>query len=560
MRKTLLSFSLLTTFGVVPSLVGETPIVVEPPSATAVEQPMPIAPPVEAENPAVPGTVTPPVESPAPAVPGVVTPPVQTTVVAEVGPLPMVNEFQGEEIGAVLRLLARQGGINLVVSDQVQGTITMRLEGLTPLEAIRVVVTAKGLIMDQIDRVYYIKTPAEKQREPTESGHFTFSYASADKVLDLVKSQIQCGIPPQCDVRTNTIYYRDFKSNMANLELFLESIDRPTTQVMIEARLVEVNANPNQNYGINWSGVLGGSERAKAFSLSGAQEIKVDGNGGAAVTLGDMMFNAWGNGPGGMAAAAGQLAILTAPQMTATLRLLNEDSDAEFLANPRVVTANNLEAKIEIVRNQPVPQLNFNEQTATAVFGGFIDKNFGNTLYVKPTINKDDFVTLQVRPKISNKVGDATFTFANSQVSSPIIDERSLESTVLIRSGDTLAIGGLLQDETTKQRAKVPVLGDIPILGYVFQERMNSRRKRNLLVFVTPTIIKQGYGTGLEDQVSGLKNSGEEFADPNGWRNNARGAIRLVPTSNRQIISDHPKPGMPPVPARRVKTSSAVRR
>ncbi len=79
---------------------------------------------------------------------------------------------------------------------------------------------------------------------------------------------------------------------------------------------------------------------------------------------------------------------------------------------------------------------------------------------------------------------------------------------------------------------------------------LNARTKRNLLVFVTPTIIKQGYGTGLEDQVSGLHHSGDEFADPNGWRNNAKGAIRLVPTSNRQIAADYPKPGVAPAPKR----------
>ena len=80
--------------------------------------------------------------------------------------------------------------------------------------------------------------------------------------------------------------------------------------------------------------------------------------------------------------------------MSVTLRLLNEDADAEFLANPRVVTADNMQAKIEIIRNQPVPQLNFNEQTATAVFGGFQDKKFGNTLIVTPSVNKDNFITL----------------------------------------------------------------------------------------------------------------------------------------------------------------------
>ena len=175
--------------------------------------------------------------------------------------------------------------------------------------------------------------------------------------------------------------------------------------------------------------------------------------------------------------AAGQFAILTVPQMSATLRLLNEDSDAEFLANPRVVTADNQQAKIEITRNQPVPQLNFNEQTAPAVFGGFQDKNFGNTLLVRPLVNKDNFITLMVKPEISNKVGDQTFVFGGATVASPIIDTRSLDSNVLIKSGDTLAIGGLLQDEQTKARNKVPVLGDVPIVGYFFQERLERENE-----------------------------------------------------------------------------------
>jgi len=145
-------------------------------------------------------------------------------------------------------------------------------------------------------------------------------------------------------------------------------------------------------------------------------------------------------------------------------------------------------------------------------------------------------------------------------VTSPVIDKRTLDSNVLIRSGDTLAIGGLLQDEVTKGRTKVPILGDIPILGYAFQEKLNSRVKRNLLVFVTPTIIKQGYGTGLESQVSGLNHSGEEYADPNGWRNNAKGAIRAIPTSQRSIAADLPKPGVAKAPEKiGYKTSAAAR-
>ncbi len=494
-----------------------------------------------------------------------------------------VREFQGDDVGQVLRLLARQAKINMVVSEAVTGTVTMRLEDVTALQAIAIIVKAKSLFMDQIDNVYYIKTGAERTAEPTESDSYQFSYGRSKDIAPLLASQLSSKEPPQVDERTNTIFFRETRSNIDNVRKMLVQIDKPTKQVMIEARLVEVTANPRQSYGINWAGVVGGSASPQTFKLGGSslgtpdtnklvpsQTVINPGTAGqttvpnfdsngipiqgvttgtlgapalAGFTLNDFLRTAEG-------AAAGQFAILSIPQMSATLRLLNEDSDAEFLANPRIVTADNMEATIKIVRNQPVPQLNFNEQTATAVFGGFQDKIFGNTLIVKPSVNKDDYVTLNVKPEISNKVFDQPFTFAGATVSSPVIDTRSLQSNVLIKSADTLAIGGLLQDEVTKGRTKVPVLGDIPILGYLFQERLNSRTKRNLLIFVTPTIIDQHYGTGLEDQVSGLQNSGEEFADPNGWRNNAKGAVRFVPTSNRQLATDYPKPGIAPAPAK----------
>ena len=460
-----------------------------------------------------------------------------------------VREFQGDDVGQVLRLLARQAKINMVVSEAVTGTVTMRLEDVTALQAVAIIVKAKGLFMDQLDNVYYIKTAAERTAEPTESDSYQFSYSRAKEVAPLLASQLASKEPPQVDERTNTLFYRETRSNIDNVRKLLVQIDRPTKQVMIEARLVEVTANPRQSYGINWSGVVGSSTNAKTFTYGANQAVA---GAPGAVTTGDFALGDSSN-PNILGSfgdlALGQFAILSVPQMSLTVRALNEDADAEFLANPRVVTADNQQATIEITRNQPVPQLNFNEQTATAVFGGFLDKKFGNKLVVRPSVNKDNFITLAVKPEISNKVADATFEFAGATVASPIIDTRTLDSNVLIRSGDTLAIGGLLQDEVTKARSKVPILGDIPVLGYLFQEKLNARVKRNLLVFVTPTIIDQNYGTGLEDQVSGVHHTGEEYADPNGWRNNAKGAVRLVPTSNRQVVADYPKPGTPPAPA-----------
>ena len=471
-----------------------------------------------------------------------------------------VREFQGDDVGQVLRLLARQAKVNMVVSDAVTGTVTMRLEDVTALQAISIIVKAKGLFMDKLDNVYYIKTPAEKTAEPTESDSYQFSYARAKDISPLIASQLQSKSPPQIDERTNTMFFSETRSNIDTIRKVLLQIDKPTRQVMIEARLVEVTADPVQAYGINWAGTVGSASAPKTFQYGAptTSSVTAGTNGGPPVTsstfTGTVSPFALGNPAstnlfGSLDKLAfGQFAILSVPQFSATLQALNEDSDAEFLANPRVVTADNQQAKIEVLRNQPIPQLNFNEQTATAVFGGFQDKTFGNTLVVRPSINKDNYITLSIKPEISNKVADFTFTFNGANVTSPIIDKRSLDSNVLIKSGDTLAVGGLLSDQVSKARTKVPILGDIPFLGNAFQSHDNERHKRNLLIFVTPTIIDQHYGTGLEDQVSGLHHTGEEYADPNGWRNNAKGAVRLVPTSNRPLTADYPKPGSPPEP------------
>ena len=540
---------------------------IDPPSAPL----SPLAPPAASGGRSVaPAPIDPPLQSPGTLPSGAAPAPGDGTAAASaagLGTLDLstshVSEFQGDDVSLVLRTLARQAKMNVVVSPAVTGQITLRVENKTPAQVIRIICQANGLIMDDMESVTYIKTVAEKQKEPTESLQYTFSYAKAVDIVPLLKSQLTSADAPQTDVRTNTIFFREGKTNSDKIIQFLKGVDSPTKQVMIEARLVEVTANPKQSYGINWGGVVGSSASPMTVKYGGS-DLPTSLSSGSTVksTNGNFQLNEIlknGSTVSSLAqGVAGQFSILSIPQMALTMRLLNEDSDAEFLSNPRVVAANNQKATIKITRNQPVPQLNFNEQTAQAVFGGFQDKEFGNTLTVTPSINKDQYVSMMVQPEISNKVGDATFTFGGATVASPIIDKRTFDSNVLIRSGDTLAIGGLLQDEITKSSNKVPLLGDIPLFGKMFQEKLNTRTKRNLLVFVTPNIINQGYGTGLEPQISGLKNTGNEFADPNGWRNNARGAIRLKKTADQPLAAQYPAPKSRSIGSK-YKTSAMVR-
>ncbi|HEV3408900.1 MAG TPA: hypothetical protein VG095_01285, partial [Chthoniobacterales bacterium] len=134
-----------------------------------------------------------------------------------------VREFQGDDVGQVLRLLARQAKINMVVSDQIPAntTVTMRLEDVTALQAISIIVKAKGLFMDQIDNVYYIKTAAERTAEPTESDSYQFSYSRAKDTAPLIAAQLQSKDAPQVDERTNTMFYRETRSNIDNIRKML---------------------------------------------------------------------------------------------------------------------------------------------------------------------------------------------------------------------------------------------------------------------------------------------------------------------------------------------------
>ena len=221
--------------------------------------------------PAAPKTAVPQPSTSTPAT--TLAPPAAADSVTESGGVG-VREFQGDDVGQVLRLLARQAKVNMVVSDQVTGTVTMRLEDVTALQAIAIIVKAKGLSLDQLDHVYYIKTPAEKTAEPTESDSYQFSYSRAKEVAPLLASQLASKDPPQFDERTNTIFFRETRSNLDNVRKLLVTIDKPTKQVMIEARLVEVTANPTQSYGIDWSGVVGSASNGKTFSYGAPGSTK----------------------------------------------------------------------------------------------------------------------------------------------------------------------------------------------------------------------------------------------------------------------------------------------
>src|SRR5438552_750072 len=176
--------------------------------------------------------------------------------------------------------------------------------------------------MDQIEHVYYITTAAEKTAEPTESDNYQFSYSRAKEVAPLLASQLSSKEAPQFDERTNTIFFRETRSNIDTVRKLLVTIDKPTKQVMIEARLVEVTANPRQSYGINWAGVVGSSTNAKTFSYGAPATTSGSSTStGGNIPLTDLVLgnannhNILGNFS---QLALGQFAIIRVPQLSAS--------------------------------------------------------------------------------------------------------------------------------------------------------------------------------------------------------------------------------------------------
>jgi len=242
---------------------------------------------------------------------------------------------------------------------------------------------------------------------------------------------------------------------------------------------------------------------------------------------------------------AASTVLLDAGSVNLVMSYLNRDSDTELLSSPRVVTTDNGKAKVAIATQYPIPNFQFSESTGSFQINGFEYKDIGITLNVTPRINKNDFVTLEVTPEASTQTGTADLSSGGSTVQIPIIDTRTATTTVLIKSGNTLVIGGLMRSDIIDRYTKVPIAGDIPGVGAFFRSKSLSKLKQNLLIFVTPTIVKPESQTGYEQYYSGFPQ--EELYTNDKWmpRDNAKPNWRnLVPQGNTRP----PAPNPPPAP------------
>ncbi len=426
--------------------------------------------------------------------------------------------FQDIETRAVLQLLAETSGRNIVVSDTVQGNVTLRLRNVPWDQALDIVMTTKGLDMRQNGNVIIV-APAEEisaretadleaaqaisELEQLYSEFLQVNYAKASDLASLVSGDSGNTLLSDrgsiaVDDRTNTLLVQDTAERLQNIRRLVRTLDIPIKQVLIETRIVVVNDDFSRDLGIRL-GVTGIDENS-----SGDGGIFVSGNGAGTDTMVNSAINNLGttgsifpvevpqltnryNVSVPIAEAAGRfsLAVLESDYLVdLELSALEAEGRGEIVSTPRVITANQKEASIE--QGVEIPY----QQSASSGATTVQFKKAVLSLTVTPQITPDNNIIMDLRVHKDN-VGEIIST-GGLGGTVPSIDTRAVETQVLVANGQTVVLGGIYETERRETVSKVPFLGDIPFAGALFRSKKNINNKAELLIFVTPRILDEG--------------------------------------------------------------------
>ena len=405
--------------------------------------------------------------------------------------------FQNIEVRAVLQLIADFTGLNLVASDTVGGNLTLRLKNVPWDQALDIILKTKGLAMRQTGNVMLVapseeiaarerlELESQKQIEelaPLRSEFVQVNYAKASVLAGLLKAEGNSLMTERgnvsVDERTNTLLVRDTQAAINAIRGLVTKLDVPVRQVLIEARIVIADDTFNRDLGVRFglSKQAQGHDR-DAFLLGGGRPGNVNFNGTST-------FNTGGNenfivdlpiaGP----AADLQLAILSLPDFLLQLELQAAQAEGrgEVISNPRVVTSNQKEAVIEQGTEIPFQEASSSGATSTSF------KKAVLSLRVTPQITPDDRVIMDLH------VTQDTVGQEFSGI--PAVNTRTINTQVLVDNGDTVVLGGVFEQTKREDQSKVPFFGDLPYFGFLFKSTSVRDDKTELLIFVTPKILK----------------------------------------------------------------------
>ncbi|WNC74330.1 type IV pilus secretin PilQ family protein [Thalassotalea psychrophila] len=406
--------------------------------------------------------------------------------------------FQDIPIRTVLQIIADYNGFNLVTSDTVNGNITLRLDGVPWDQALDIILRVKGLGKRMDGNILMIapndELVAREAKElqaqqqvselaPLYAEYVQINYAKAADFSNLLKNEGTSLLSERgsvtVDERTNTLLIRDTAASIEDIKRMINVLDIPIRQVVIESRMVTVKDNISEELGIRWGVTHNGGDTSTSGSLEGADLA----NGGVIPSINDRLnVNLPVVDPAG--AIAFQVARLAdGTILDLELSAMEQENKGEIIASPRITTSNQKEAYIE--QGTEIPFVQAASSGATSVT--FKKAVLG--LRVTPQITPDNRIILDLVITQDTR-GD---TIATGTGLATAIDTQEIGTQVLVNNGETIVLGGIYQQQVINSISKVPVLGDIPYVGWLFRTTTEFNEKKELLIFVTPRIVTEKF-------------------------------------------------------------------
>ncbi len=428
------------------------------------------------------------------------------------GKLISIN-FQDIPVRNVLQLIADYNQFNLVVSDSVEGNLTLRLDGVPWQQVLDIILQVKGLDKRVDGNVILVaptdeldlreKQQLEKQKLTEEMGELSseiikVNFAKASDIAEMINGEGNISMLSErgsmtIDERTNSLLIRELPENIEVIREIIESLDIPVKQVQIEARIVTINEGNMDELGIRWgftsingSNTVGGSieNNLATIGLYNGEggDDGGDGGDGDGVGIDDFLnVNLAATSPNATSIAFQVAKLGSDTLLDLELSALQQESKAEIISSPRLITTNKKPAYIE--QGTEIPYLESSSSGATTV----TFKKAVLSLKVTPQITPDNRLVLDLSVT-QDRPGQVVKTGTGEAVA---IDTQRIGTQVLVNNGETVVLGGIFQHSITNSVDKVPLLGDLPLLGALFRRSYEKVGKSELLIFVTPKVVIQ---------------------------------------------------------------------
>ena len=417
--------------------------------------------------------------------------------------------FQNIEVRAVLQLIADFTGLNLVASDSVQGAITLRLQNVPWDQALDLVLKTKGLGQRQMGSVLLIAPAAEiaarekveleavrqvEELAPLVTEYMQLKYAKASVLATLLTSEQ--GLLSErgtavVDERTNTLLMKDTSANLEKVREAIIMLDVPVRQVLIEARIVVANTSVGKELGVKWGGASFKDNGSNWTTAGGSQQTLTEGSqilfdrattGSSTQTIDLTNANVVDFGATNAAASTFAIGYQTADfLLDLELSAIETEGRAEIVSQPRVITADGQTASIESGTEIPYQQASSSGATNVAFKSAVL------RLEVTPQITPDDRIIMDLLIN-QDSVGEQTSA-------GPSINTNAVETQVLVENGETVVLGGIFRSEDVTTIRKTPFFGDLPLIGALFRYKSKTDTKSELLVFITPRLVKDTLST-----------------------------------------------------------------